>query len=87
MGDYSCFKNKARRFFSIATFSQRWSRFARVAILAQGELICSGCLDELLGRAETYHVKGRGDLNALNQSISNLKEEQDFGTVNYKMNP
>jgi len=27
-GDYSCFKNKARRFFSIATFSQRWSRFA-----------------------------------------------------------
>jgi len=22
--------------------SQRWSRFARVAILAQGELICSG---------------------------------------------
>jgi len=54
-GDYSlASKNKARRFFSIATFSQRWSRFACVAILAQGELICSGCLDELL----VYHVKG-----------------------------
>jgi len=66
-GDYSLLqKNKARRFFSIATLSEVEQICSRVAILAQGELICSGCLDELLGRAETYHVKGRGDLNALN---------------------
>ena len=50
----------------------------RVAILAQGELICSGFLDELLGPSETYHVKGQGgNLNVLNQWVFNLKEEQD----------
>jgi len=32
----------------------------RIAILAQGELICIGSLDELLGIADTYQVKGRG---------------------------
>lgn len=34
----------------------------RVAILAQGELICEGTLDQLLGGTETqtYQVKGRG---------------------------
>ena len=50
----------------------------RVAILAQGELICSGFLDELLGPSETYQVKGQGgNLNILNQWVLNLKEEQD----------
>jgi ABC-2 type transport system ATP-binding protein len=50
----------------------------RVAILAQGELICSGFLDQLLGPAKTYQVKGRGgNLNVLTQAISNLKFEQD----------
>jgi ABC-2 type transport system ATP-binding protein len=50
----------------------------RIAILAQGELICSGFLDELLGSADTYHIKGRGGkLDVLNQFVSNLKEEQD----------
>lgn len=65
-------------FFNSHILSEVEQICSRVAILAQGELICSGYLDELLGRAETYHVKGRGgDLNVLNQSISNLKEEQD----------
>lgn len=32
----------------------------RIAILAQGELICSGSLDELLDSDNTYHVKGQG---------------------------
>lgn len=32
----------------------------RIAILADGELICTGSLDQLLGIAETYHVKGKG---------------------------
>lgn len=50
----------------------------RVAILAQGELICSGFLDELLGPSESYQVKGKGgNLNILNQWVLNLKEEQD----------
>ena len=32
----------------------------RVAILAEGELICIGSLDELLGTSEIYYVKGQG---------------------------
>lgn len=50
----------------------------RVAILAQGELICSGSLNELLGAADTYQIKGQGgNLEILNKWVSNLKEEQD----------
>lgn len=32
----------------------------RFAILTQGELLCVGSLDELLGIGHTYHVVGRG---------------------------
>jgi ABC-2 type transport system ATP-binding protein len=32
----------------------------RVGLLAQGDLICQGSLDELLGTTDTYHVKGEG---------------------------
>ncbi len=32
----------------------------RVAILAEGQLICSGSIDELLGTADVYHVKAQG---------------------------
>uniref|UniRef100_B8HWF6 ABC transporter related n=1 Tax=Cyanothece sp. (strain PCC 7425 / ATCC 29141) TaxID=395961 RepID=B8HWF6_CYAP4 len=32
----------------------------RVAILAKGELICEGTLDQLLGTTNTYQVKGQG---------------------------
>ncbi len=50
----------------------------RIAILAQGELICSGSLNELLGRADTYHVKGQGgNLDVLKQWLSNLEFQQD----------
>lgn len=50
----------------------------RIAILAQGELICSGSLNELLGTADVYHVKGQGgDLDILKKWVSNLKEEQE----------
>jgi ABC-2 type transport system ATP-binding protein len=46
----------------------------RVAILAQGELICSGSLDQLLGINNTYHIKGKGgDVQMLGKWVSNLK--------------
>ncbi|MGD1902468.1 MAG: ABC transporter ATP-binding protein [Geitlerinemataceae cyanobacterium] len=32
----------------------------RVAILARGELLCTGSLDELLGGSERYAIRGRG---------------------------
>jgi ABC-2 type transport system ATP-binding protein len=32
----------------------------RVGILAEGEMICEGSLDKLLGTSSTYHVKGIG---------------------------
>lgn len=48
----------------------------RVAILAQGELICSGSLDELLGTDNTYHIKGKGgNLELLNKWLTHLKIE------------
>ncbi|BAZ28480.1 ABC transporter-related protein [Cylindrospermum sp. NIES-4074] len=48
----------------------------RIAILAQGELICSGSLDELLDSDNTYHVKGQGgDGEILKKWIPNLTFE------------
>jgi ABC-2 type transport system ATP-binding protein len=50
----------------------------RVAILSQGELICSGSLNELLGTTNTYHVKGQGgDSEVIKKWISNLEFEPD----------
>lgn len=50
----------------------------RVAILAQGELICRGSLAELLGTADTYQVKGKGgDLETLKTWLSSLRIEPD----------
>ena len=49
----------------------------RIAILSEGDLICSGSLNELLGTDNTYQIKGRGGDNELNQWVSNLKFEQD----------
>ncbi|MBW4639838.1 MAG: ABC transporter ATP-binding protein [Gloeocapsa sp. UFS-A4-WI-NPMV-4B04] len=49
----------------------------RIAILSEGDLICSGSLNELLGTDNTYQIKGRGGDNELHQWISNLKFEQD----------
>ncbi|MFN6541035.1 MAG: ABC transporter ATP-binding protein [Nostoc sp. EkiNYC01] len=50
----------------------------RIAILAQGELICSGSLNELLGVNNTYHVKGQGgDWEILKKWIPTLIFEPD----------
>ncbi|MBV8884640.1 MAG: ABC transporter ATP-binding protein [Chroococcidiopsidaceae cyanobacterium CP_BM_RX_35] len=50
----------------------------RIAILAKGELICSGSLTELLGSADTYQVKGRGgNSDELKQWVANLEFEPD----------
>lgn len=45
----------------------------RIAILAEGELICTGSLDELLGIAQTYHVKGKsGNLELVKRWLKDL---------------
>lgn len=50
----------------------------RVAILAQGQLICSGSLDELLGTATSYYIKGKGgNLELVSKWVSSLICEQD----------
>ena len=46
----------------------------RIAILAQGELICIGSLDELLGTTDIYNVKGRGgNLEILKKWLPDLE--------------
>jgi ABC-2 type transport system ATP-binding protein len=46
----------------------------RVAILAQGELICSGSLNQLLGENNTYHIQGQGgDREILKKWIASLE--------------
>lgn len=48
----------------------------RIGILAQGELICIGNLNELLGTTETYHVRGKGGhLNVLKKWVPDLELE------------
>jgi ABC-2 type transport system ATP-binding protein len=50
----------------------------RIAILAQGELICLGGLDELLGTTDTYHVKGRGgNLEILKTWLQEIEIDHD----------
>ncbi|MBE9035091.1 ABC transporter ATP-binding protein [aff. Roholtiella sp. LEGE 12411] len=50
----------------------------RIAILAQGELICSGSLNELLGMTNIYNVKGQGgDWEILKKWIPSLAFEPD----------
>jgi len=50
----------------------------RIAILAQGELICSGSLNDLLGGNTTYHVKGQGgDWEILKKWLPTLRFEPD----------
>jgi ABC-2 type transport system ATP-binding protein len=51
----------------------------RVAILAQGELICVGSLDALLGSANTYQVRGKnGNSDILKKWIPDLAFEDDY---------
>jgi ABC-2 type transport system ATP-binding protein len=60
----------------------------RVAILAEGELICSGSLDELLGTTETYHVKGKGgNLDILERWVNGLAFERDYWYGQLQGNP
>ncbi len=50
----------------------------RVAILAQGQLICSGSIDELLGSANVYHIKAQGgNFDLLNKWVFELTPERD----------
>lgn len=49
----------------------------RVAILAQGELLCVGSLQELLGVADTYYVKGKGgSLDVLKKRMADLRFQE-----------
>ncbi|MGB8690057.1 MAG: ABC transporter ATP-binding protein [Microcoleus sp.] len=51
----------------------------RVGILAKGELICIGAIDQLLGNTETYHVQGKGcHLNILQKWIPDLEVDRDL---------
>ena len=60
----------------------------RIAILAQGELICIGALDELLGTTNAYHVKGKGgNLDLLKKSIQDLEIENDYWQGLLKSDP
>ncbi len=61
----------------------------RVAILARGELICEGTLDELLGTdTDIYQVQGSGgDIAALGQLIPNLEVQATHWHGEYRGNP
>jgi ABC-2 type transport system ATP-binding protein len=51
----------------------------RVAVLARGELLTVGTLDELLGSGQTYHVQGRGGTpEHLAQWLENLEYQGGF---------
>ncbi|MEH1872409.1 ABC transporter ATP-binding protein [Nostoc sp.] len=65
-------------FFNSHVLSEVEQICDRIAILAQGELICSGSLNELLGKNNTYHVKGQGgDWEILKKWIPSLRFEPD----------
>jgi len=60
----------------------------RVAILAEGELICVGSLNELLGTADTYYVKGKGgSLDVLKKRMVNLEFQDGFWEGNLRGDP
>ncbi|MGA1475852.1 MAG: ABC transporter ATP-binding protein [Prochlorothrix sp.] len=62
----------------------------RVAILAQGNLLCAGSLDELLGTSRAYEVKVEGDrlnLEVLAQWIDHLQAEDGVWTGQLKGKP
>ncbi|MCU0544553.1 MAG: ABC transporter ATP-binding protein [Oscillatoriaceae cyanobacterium Prado104] len=60
----------------------------RVAILARGELICIGAIDELLGTTEVYRVQGKGGhLNILKKWIPDLEVDRDLWFGHLRGNP
>ncbi|KAF3884855.1 MULTISPECIES: ABC transporter ATP-binding protein [Nostocales] len=65
-------------FFNSHVLSEVEQICDRVAILAQGELICSGSLNELLGTTDVYSVKGHGgDWEIIEKWIANLEYQPD----------
>ncbi len=51
----------------------------RVAILAQGELICIGSINELLGTTDSYRIQGQGgNLDVLTKWLPDLKLENNY---------
>ncbi|MEO0946756.1 MAG: ABC transporter ATP-binding protein [Cyanobacteria bacterium J06641_5] len=61
----------------------------RVALLARGEILCGGSIEELLGTVEVYHVSGTGgDRDKLAAWVADLDYESGFwsGTLQ-KGNP
>lgn len=51
----------------------------RIAILAQGELICIGSIGELLGAADTYQIRGKGgSLDVLKKRMLDLEFREGF---------
>ncbi|MGM3306021.1 ABC transporter ATP-binding protein [Anabaena sp. WFMT] len=65
-------------FFNSHVLSEVEQICDRVAILDQGELICSGSLNELLGTENSYHVKGQGgDGATLKKRIPDLEFKPD----------
>jgi ABC-2 type transport system ATP-binding protein len=60
----------------------------RVAILARGELICMGSLQELLGSADLYHVKVKGgNPDVLQQWVPDLEFDDGFWQGHLKGHP
>lgn len=60
----------------------------RVAILALGELICTGSLSELLGTTETYYIKGKGgNLDVLKQRLPDLEFQDECWHGHFKGEP
>ncbi|HEY9894591.1 MAG TPA: multidrug ABC transporter ATP-binding protein, partial [Candidatus Sericytochromatia bacterium] len=60
----------------------------RIAILANGELICSGSLQELLGVTETYTIKGRGgSLDVIKKRMLNLDFRNGYWQGQLNGNP
>ena len=60
----------------------------RIAILAEGDLICSGSLQELLGVAETYTIKGRGgSLDVIKKRMLNLDFRDGYWQGQLKGDP
>lgn len=73
-------------FFNSHVLSEVEQICDRIAILAQGELVCTGSLNELLGTTDVYSVKGQGgDWEILNKWVDNLEYQPDGswqGTLN-----